>query len=59
MIDAKAVEERAVQIYDAYNYSNPVPWVKRHEHLKDRYRALAQRELEQGIVATEMIGDGP
>ena len=59
MIDGKAVEERAVQIYDAYNYSNPVPWVKRPEHLKDRYRVLAQRELEQSIVATEMIGDGP
>ena len=57
MVDAKAVEERAVKIYDAYNYSNPVPWVRRPEDLKDRYRVLAQRELEQENVATEKIGD--
>lgn len=56
MADAKAVEERAVKIYGAYNWATSVDWVKRPEDLKDRYRALAQRELEEEAVATEKIG---
>lgn len=56
MVDAKAVEERAVKIYDAYNWSTAVDWVRRSEDLKGRYRVLAQRELEQEAAATEKIG---
>lgn len=59
MADAKAIEERAMQIYDAYNYSVPVPWVDRPEPLKERYRVLAKRELEAEHNATEKIEGNP
>jgi hypothetical protein len=46
MICSKAIELRAQLIYGAYNWSTNVPWSKRDEVLKGRYRELATKELK-------------
>lgn len=47
MTDHEAVETRAIEMYEGWNWCTGIPWVNRDEVLKQVYRDLARKELAE------------
>lgn len=55
MNDHEAVETRAMELYDGWNWGTGVPWVRRDEVLKQTYRDLARKELAAELPVVERV----
>jgi hypothetical protein len=50
MISPEEIETRAMEIYDGWNWSTGIPWVRRNEPLKQRYREIARDQLIEAMA---------
>lgn len=50
MIDHTEIETRAIQIYEGWNWATGIPWGRRNETLKNRYREIARDQLVEALA---------